>query len=87
MESRKKENFILTCFIVYGCLIFAASCLPVIFDWSNTIEPWVLGVPFASFWQLLLSTLGIVGIGVYYLIEDAMGTLDLDVEKGNYEDL
>lgn len=66
-------------FCIYIGGIIALASFPGIFDWSNTIEPWVLGMPFASFWQLLLSTLGIVGIAVYYLIEDKRGSLDYDL--------
>ncbi len=69
-----------TAFIIFVSLLFALSCFPGVFDWSNTIKPWVMGMPFASFWQLLLSALAIIGIGVFYKIEEAKGVLDMDVE-------
>lgn len=74
--NRRVDKTMYIIFIFFMCLMLALSCLPGIFDWSNTIKPWVLGMPFASFWQLLLSTLGIIGIGVFYLIENARKTLD-----------
>ncbi len=80
---KPKENSNLGCwvvFLIYGCVILALASFPGIFDWSNTVKPWVLGMPFASFWQLLLSTLGIAGIGVFYLIESANKGMDLDIE-------
>lgn len=68
-------------FVVVMCVLMALASLPWIFDWSNTIEPWVFGVPFASFWQILLSCLAIAAMAVYYHIERIRGTLDLDVAE------
>lgn len=79
-EKESSDRCWWTVFIVYTCVLLALASFPGIFDWSNTIEPWILGMPFASFWQLLLSTLAIVGIGIYYLIENARGSLDWDVD-------
>ncbi len=66
--------------IAIGVNIALAS-FPGIFDWSNTIKPWVLGMPFAAFWQLLLSTLAIACFAIWYLIEDKRGSLDDDVPE------
>ena len=38
---------------------------------TNTVEPYVLGLPFVLFWQVLWVVLGGVVMGVVYLLDPA----------------
>lgn len=68
---------------LFAILYFAVlgiSSLPGLFDWSNRIEPWVLGQPFMGFWQLFLVAVWVGIFIIQFMVEDRRGDLDIDVE-------
>ena len=77
MDATRKKNVLFFC---YYCVIIFLMCFPGPFDWANRIEPWVLGIPFSSFYLFLCSGLICAGLIFQYFVEGRSGELDIDVE-------
>ncbi|ALS22571.1 hypothetical protein [Paenibacillus naphthalenovorans] len=62
-------------------VLISLSCFPVLFDWSNRIQPWVFNIPFSMFWQLMLIS-GMCLLLLIWCIADAWsGDLDVEIER------
>jgi hypothetical protein len=68
-------------FLSYYLIIIFLLTFPGPFDWSNRIQPLVLGIPFSVFYLHLGVALMCGGLIVQYLIEDKMGELDIDMDQ------
>lgn len=67
-------------FVLYFTALSLLTCAPGLFDMTNHIEPWVLGLPFSMFWQFLMAFMFCVGFFAWYRLDDKSGELDLDIE-------
>jgi hypothetical protein len=67
-------------FTLYFVLLTLLATLPQVFDWSNRISPWILGMPFSIFWQLLIAVSFSVGLIVWYVADDRSGDLDVGTD-------
>lgn len=75
--SDEFKNTVFGCFYVLLAFLVAS---PIVFSWSNRIEPWVLGLPFVYFWQILIISIWIITFWVHYWVESVRGDLDVDIE-------
>lgn len=82
-DVRFRNIFFSSLFLLF---IFLA-CFPGVFDWSNRIEPFVIGFPFSYFWQILMNFFIFATLIVWYLVDSYHGDLDLEVEPLTDEEL
>lgn len=68
-------------------LFIILTCFPGIFDWSNRVEPFVIGMPFSYFWQILMNCFIFATLITWFLVDSKYGDLDLDVEPLSNEEL
>lgn len=61
-------------------VLIALSCFPVIFDWSNRVQPWILDIPFSMFWQLLMMSSMCLLLVIWCIADELSGDLDVDIE-------
>ncbi|MGG1661296.1 hypothetical protein [Brevibacillus sp. NRS-1366] len=71
---------------VFIALIMLIS-FPGLFDWSNRIEPWVVGVPFVMFWHLFLALCIALLMAVWYFTDSINGDLDIEIEEATEREL
>lgn len=77
VHSRRRSSLFIT-------LILATTFLttfPPIFLWANTIEPRVLGLPFAMIWHIGLALVAAVLFASWYLLESRSGAIDMNVDS------
>lgn len=83
MKNNKHTIF----FLILLTFLIALIVHPFFFNWSNRIEPWVLGVPFVMFWLLFVSTLICLAMIAWYITDSITGNLDLDIEVASEEEM
>lgn len=76
MKQRKHTIF----FGVLAYFFIAIGALPGFFDWSNRIDPWILGLPFSMFWLFFTNICIIIILFLWYFVDNATGELDIDIE-------
>ncbi|MDN7245632.1 hypothetical protein QWY16_09175 [Planococcus shenhongbingii] len=73
---KSKKNGI---FLIYYSVITACMTFPGLFDLANTIEPWVIGLPFSIFYLFSCVALLCTGLCVQFFVERKLGELDIEV--------
>lgn len=69
-----------TGFVLALTVQVALATLPAPFAWSNRVEPEVLGLPFAMFWQFLLAVTINATLIAWYLLDARSGDLEIDID-------
>lgn len=81
---RFNYNFI---FVLILIGIVSLMVAPPIFKLVNRVEPWVLGLPFVTFWIILMCLLMSVTIFIWHYIDNIKGNLDIDIERATEEEM
>lgn len=74
-------------FVIILCAIVSLMVVPVLFKWANRIEPWVLGLPFATFWIIFLCLCMSFTMIAWYYVDSIKGYVDIDIEKATEEEM
>jgi len=74
-------------FVFILCAIVSLMVVPVFLKWANRIEPWVLGVPFVTFWIIFLCLCMSFTMIAWYYVDSIMGYVDIDIEKATEEEM
>lgn len=61
-------------------LLIALSVLPPVLEWSNRVEPRILGLSFAIAWQLMIAVLMSATLIAWYFVDAATGDLDIGAD-------
>ena len=67
--------------------IVSLMVFPPIFKLVNRVEPWVFGLPFVTFWIILMCLLMSVTIFIWHYVDGRTGHLDIDIERATEEEM
>lgn len=83
MLRKYKVGIITVVFFIFVAL----ATLPGIFDWSNRIEPLVIGLPFVYFWNLLIAVFMCLTLIAWYFADSLHGDLDINLDELEEEEV
>ncbi|MEW9673372.1 hypothetical protein [Ammoniphilus sp. 3BR4] len=74
-------------FLLISGFLLALMIHPSVFEWYNRIDPWVLGLPFGTFWVIFCNLCICGTLIVWYYTDSVKGEFDVDIEPATEEEL
>lgn len=80
----KRLNHNVVFVIIQGGFL-SLMVLPPFFKWANRVEPWIFGLPFVTFWIILLCLCMCFTMIAWYYVDAKKGNIDIDIEPATEE--